>query len=613
MTPLGMGLMASFGQRAYRPEEGHGMGARSDASSGFDARAQQAALSAAFPATPTPPPATNEKEEWQVLNGMVAAARIDRMPWQNTDEEISLADRGRAEWMVSQIQRLPFSPRLGKKVLAALEAISRKYDVNEYKKELLTGLPKALPAVLTEKGFHPSFVAAVRSLVSRQELRKMAADPALMQKPNRENKSAGRKGSLKAALALLAASPVLATPTAPEKPEVGVLIPTTPAAQPDVKAAKPALWGDINTKPLAFSFVFSEHDQLHPVAQLTREDGKWVTVNPDAKDLAHRIDPASMTKLLSFALVMDRADRGETLDGQDFRLDTMVRLTDRQKKLMVFDAWQPWGRTPRPELVKAIMSMKEISVRDLLRFAMTNSNNGAIWAAALAAAGFKATGDAQVDLENEEKFTKMFVAVMNEMAARKMGMTDSHFENVTGLPPYEDELEANGAKSDKKNRAALKNNVSTPMDIARAMAWLGKTYSPEVLAQFLELPAFTLPGTEQTVKSSNPILKDNPLFAAQFNQFANKTATTDLAGANNIGLFAPRPGYKVITVTVGYSRPDGNRCPHTMHLVQAAVKEQEGLLLPYEAHGKCFKINSGRQMPNGSIDWNYYQPAPANS
>ncbi len=114
--------------------------------------------------------------------------------------------------------------------------------------------------------------------------------------------------------------------------------------------------------------------------------------NPDEK-----IEPASLTKLMSADIVFD------ALDNKRLTLDQTVNISTK--------AWKTEGSRMFVKL------NTQVSVDDLLQGLVVQSGNDATVALAEAVAGSESA----------------FVALMNQEAAR-IGMKDTHFANSTGLP-----------------------------------------------------------------------------------------------------------------------------------------------------------------------------------
>jgi len=129
----------------------------------------------------------------------------------------------------------------------------------------------------------------------------------------------------------------------------------------------------------------------------------WLTldINSDlviaAQDLNTRVEPASLTKLMSAYLIFD------ALKQNRISLQDKVRISEK--------AWKTIGSRMFIEVDS------RVAVEDLLKGMIVQSGNDATVALAEAVAGSEAA----------------FVALMNEQAARQ-GLADTHFTNAPGLP-----------------------------------------------------------------------------------------------------------------------------------------------------------------------------------
>ena len=109
-----------------------------------------------------------------------------------------------------------------------------------------------------------------------------------------------------------------------------------------------------------------------------------------------KLPPASITKIMSLLLVMEAIDRG------DISLETVVTASEHASSMGGSQIWLKAGES--------------MTVNDLLKATVIASANDACVALGELVAG------------SEEGF----VAMMNERAA-ELGMTNTHFENCTGL------------------------------------------------------------------------------------------------------------------------------------------------------------------------------------
>lgn len=129
----------------------------------------------------------------------------------------------------------------------------------------------------------------------------------------------------------------------------------------------------------------------------------WITIDVTSNQVLaednpdQRVEPASLTKIMTAYLVFN------ALDEKRLTLDQQIPVSQK--------AW----KTPGSRMF--IEPRKPVTVEQLIRGMITQSGNDASVALAEAVAGSE---DA-------------FAALMNQEAAR-LGMTNSHFTNSTGLP-----------------------------------------------------------------------------------------------------------------------------------------------------------------------------------
>lgn len=141
-----------------------------------------------------------------------------------------------------------------------------------------------------------------------------------------------------------------------------------------------------------------------PAPNLTAK--AWLTLDVNSGQIIaasnpnEKIEPASLTKLMSAYVVFD------ALDSKRLTLDQMVNVSEK--------AWRTEGSR------MFIEPRTQVSIDDLLQGEIVQSGNDATVALAEAVAGSESA----------------FVALMNQEAA-KLGMTDTHFTNSPGLPDPE--------------------------------------------------------------------------------------------------------------------------------------------------------------------------------
>ncbi|MCB9993783.1 MAG: D-alanyl-D-alanine carboxypeptidase [Hyphomicrobiaceae bacterium] len=120
------------------------------------------------------------------------------------------------------------------------------------------------------------------------------------------------------------------------------------------------------------------------------------------KNADERLEPASMAKLMTIAIVFDQLKSGR------IKMDDEFFISEH--------AWRDGGATSGGSTMFAELGSK-IPVADLVRADIIQSGNDASIALAEGIAGSEAT----------------FARLMNEKA-RELGLTNSHFVNATGLP-----------------------------------------------------------------------------------------------------------------------------------------------------------------------------------
>jgi D-alanyl-D-alanine carboxypeptidase (penicillin-binding protein 5/6) len=120
------------------------------------------------------------------------------------------------------------------------------------------------------------------------------------------------------------------------------------------------------------------------------------------KDADSAMEPASMAKLMTVAVVFDELQRNR------------LQMTD--EFFISEHAWRDGGASSGGSTMFAELNSK-VAVADLLRSVIIQSGNDAAIALAEGIAGSEVT----------------FAGMMNQLAA-EIGMTNSHFVNATGLP-----------------------------------------------------------------------------------------------------------------------------------------------------------------------------------
>lgn len=204
--------------------------------------------------------------------------------------------------------------------------------------------------------------------------------------------------------------------------------------------------------------------------------------------------PASMTKLMSFAVVYDALQKGTV------RLDTPVKITKEDMGMGGTGVWLD----PR----------ETIPVEDLIYAMMVQSANDAAHALARAAAGSRAA----------------FVELMNAKA-RELGMEKTTFRTPHGLPP--------------SNRKVADGDLSSPRDFA-------------ILSRYLIQKTTVLKYTVVEKREFTSALRKKPVLMDNHNNLLGKVAGVDglKTGFTNgagfcIAATAARNGRRVIVVTMG--------------------------------------------------------------
>ena len=206
------------------------------------------------------------------------------------------------------------------------------------------------------------------------------------------------------------------------------------------------------------------------------------------KDANIPIPPASMSKLVTQAVVFDALKKGE------LKLDQTIEISE--------DAWRRGGSLARGSTMYAELHSK-ISVENLLHGAIIQSANDACIALAEAMAG------------SEQGFTLRLAK-----KAKELGMTNSSFGNSTGLP-------------DPLQRMSV-------TDLAKVARYIVNTH-PDYFKIYSK-PEFTWNKIRQ--ENRNPLLKD------YLGADGMKTGYTKEAGYGMVGS-ATRGGRRLIMVVAG--------------------------------------------------------------
>ncbi|OWT53972.1 D-alanyl-D-alanine carboxypeptidase family protein [Candidimonas nitroreducens] len=208
-----------------------------------------------------------------------------------------------------------------------------------------------------------------------------------------------RRSSCLAAAAILALAPALASAQNTSKPIPAAAPGTAGAASPAAAPAAPA--APAASAPGADAPVMVGDLARVPAPVVAAK--AWVTADATSGQIVgasspdEKIEPASLTKLMSAYVVFD------ALDSKRLTLQQTVNISEK--------AWKTGGSR------MFVKPNTQVSVDDLLQGLIVQSGNDATVALAEAVAGSESA----------------FVALMNQEAAR-MGLKDTHFANSTGLP-----------------------------------------------------------------------------------------------------------------------------------------------------------------------------------
>lgn len=222
------------------------------------------------------------------------------------------------------------------------------------------------------------------------------------------------------------------------------------------------------------------------------------------KDADARIPPASLTKLMTSAVIFDAIEAGR------LHMDDVFSVSE--------NAWRKGGANSGGSTMFAKLN-SEIKVADLIRGIVVQSGNDAC---IVMAEGMAGTEETFANLMNEE--------------SRKIGLTGSHFANATGLPDP--------------------NDYMTARDLARLATYIIKSF-PEYYKIYGE-PEFTWNKIRQRNR--------NPLLAMNIGADGLKTGFTDEAGYNLVGS-AVQNGQRLIVVING-AKSDKERAEEARKLLE---------------------------------------------
>lgn len=212
--------------------------------------------------------------------------------------------------------------------------------------------------------------------------------------------------------------------------------------------------------------------------------------------------PASMTKLMTFAVVYDRIQAGL------LRVDSPVKITNEDSKI---------GGT------QVFLDPREtFPVEELLYAMMIQSANDAAHALARAAAGS----------------VPAFVELMNAKA-RELGMTQTTFRTPHGLPPSSRQV-ADGDITTPRDFAALCRHLVQKTDVLKYSSVIKRDFGPD------------------RPKGPQHMENHNKLLGKVAGVDGLKTGFTDAAGYC-LSATAQRNGRRVIMVIMGSLGPNGQR------------------------------------------------------
>jgi len=207
-----------------------------------------------------------------------------------------------------------------------------------------------------------------------------------------------------------------------------------------------------------------------------------------SKNADERMEPASMAKLMTLAVVFTYLQQGK------LKLDDEFFISEH--------AWRDGGAASGSSTMFAALNSK-ISVENLLKGVIVQSGNDAAIALAEGIAGSEAT----------------FAKIENQLAAQ-IGLTNSHFTNATGLPDPD--------------------LYTTAHDLATLSRYIIKNF-PEFYPLF-SMPEFTW----NKIKQPNR----NSLLEVGIGVDGLKTGHTEESGYGEV-VSAPTAGHRLIAVIQG--------------------------------------------------------------
>lgn len=215
-----------------------------------------------------------------------------------------------------------------------------------------------------------------------------------------------------------------------------------------------------------------------------------------SKDPDHRMPPASTAKMMTVYVVFDMIKKGQLKADQQFTMSP--------------ETWRKWHSQGSTMFLKANES---VSVDNLLKGIVTLSGNDAC---VVLAEGVSGTEQAFTDRMNE--------------AAKKLGLTNSHFGTSNGWPD-------NGV------------TYVTARDLAKLAEATIRDF-PDLYKRYYALPNFTW-GTQMNGSAIDQANRD-PLLGVVAGADGLKTGHTDEAGYSFVGS-AIQNGRRLVMVVAGFT------------------------------------------------------------
>jgi D-alanyl-D-alanine carboxypeptidase (penicillin-binding protein 5/6) len=215
-----------------------------------------------------------------------------------------------------------------------------------------------------------------------------------------------------------------------------------------------------------------------------------------AKDIDHRMPPASLAKMMTVYVVFDMLKKGQLKADQQFTMSP--------------ETWKKWHSQGSTMFLKADES---VSVDNLLKGIVTLSGNDAC---VVLAEGVSGTEQAFTDRMNE--------------AAKKLGLTNSHFGTSNGWPD-------NGV------------TYVTARDLAKLAEATIRDF-PDLYKRYYALPNFTW-GTQMNGSAIDQANRD-PLLGIVAGADGLKTGHTEEAGYSFVGS-AIQNGRRLVMVVAGFT------------------------------------------------------------